>query len=567
VARCVALPALPALVVLLCAARAAAQVPEIPTRCRGQRITDIQIRVRPAFDESQRTWWQEPVRWLNGINPTTDLDVIRRYLLLRSGDVCTERQRAESERILRAQPFLASASVRAYPDGPGAVRLLVETRDEVGAVLGASARGASLTGFTFGSRNVAGEAIYGAMEWRKGELRDVFSVRVTDYQFLGRRYVAGLHAELGDYDERRFGIEVSHPFLTDGQRIAWRTTALRDDDRFPFFRGNDLEPAEVAMERTFLDVGGVVRIGQPGRLSLFGVSFSRETDESGRPAFVRDSSVDYPTLLAPYVARRNARINALWAIRNVRYRRVERFDALTAAQDIRLGFQLGTLLGRSLSVLGTRDDDFLVAADLYTGVGGGSSFLRLDARGEGRQNYDTNRWDGILGAARLAYYQRLHPRHTLVANVEWSGGWRQRVPFQLTLGDRFGGLRGYGGTREAGGKRGIVRLEDRWLLGDVREQADVGVSVFAEAGRLWKGDVPFGVSTPVRYTAGIGLLAALPPGSKRTWRVDLAVPINGGGADRWQVRLTTINATRLLDWREPRDLARSRERSVPVSVF
>ena len=65
-----------------------------------------------------------------------------RFLLLREGDACNELRRAESERILRAQPFIADASIDVVPSvlgGAGAVDLIVRTSDEVAVVLGGAA--------------------------------------------------------------------------------------------------------------------------------------------------------------------------------------------------------------------------------------------------------------------------------------------------------------------------------------------------------------------------------------------------------------------------------------------
>jgi hypothetical protein len=69
----------------------------------------------------------------------------------------------------------------------------------------------------------------------------------------------------------------------------------------------------------------------------------------------------------------------------------------------------------------------------------------------------------------------------------------------------------------------------------------------------------------MRYSAGASLLVAIPPRSKRTWRLDIAVPVGGDASSKWQARITSSVAGR--DWREPGDASRSRERSVPASVF
>lgn len=445
------------------------------------------------------------------------------------------------------------------------MKLVVETTDEVSAVLSAGTSGAKVNGAKIGNRNLAGSGTFGLAEWRRGDIRSTYGLQLVDYQFLGRPYIFDVGVARREIGSPTWHADLAHPFLTDEQRVAWRASAAEEHEVFRFSRGANLDAATLGIEREFFDVGGVVRIGLPGRLSLFGMSVSRESDAAGLPPVI-DSTVDYPTLLAPYARRSNARVNALWTVRNIYYRRVERFDALTAAQDVRLGFQFGTLLGRSLTILGTTDDDFLLAADMFVGAGGERTYMRVNLRAEGRQNYDSNRWDGILGSGGLALYRRTADRHTLVTNVDWSGGWRQRIPFQLSLGDDRGGVRGYRRSRLTGARRAVARIEDRWYLGRFLNQADIGLSFFTDAGRLWAGDAPYGVNTGLRFGAGFGVLAAVPPGSKRMWRVDFGFPLSNDDRAKWTVRLSTVNANRV-EWREPRDLTRGRERVVPTSVF
>jgi len=318
---------------------------------------------------------------------------------------------------------------------------------------------------------------------------------------------------------------------------------------------------------TVLTVEG---IGEPGRLSLFGASLSRERELPGAlPVIITDSGLFADTstaLTGRYVGNRTARINALWGVRNVRFVRVNGFDGLRAPQDLRRGFQLGVLAGRSLSVLGSTDDDIFVAADLYAGWAQRNTFIGLQFLGEGRQNYDANHWDGILGSGRAASYLKVTSRHTVITSFEYSGGWRHRTPFQLRLGDAQGGVRGYGDSRVVGHQRGVVRVEERWAWRSMGRAADVGWALFGDAGKMWAGDVPYGIDTPVRYGVGVGLLAALPARSRRLWRLDLAVPVTADEYAGWEIRLSSSDLTRVF-WREPKDVARSRERFVPASIF
>ncbi|MGH7720087.1 MAG: hypothetical protein ACREON_14755, partial [Gemmatimonadaceae bacterium] len=536
------------------------------TRCDGQLISDIRVISHDPYEGTGDRWIEAPLRWANALHSTTRASVIRRFLLLEVGEACSERERAESERILRAQPYLAEASVRAIPDGESAVIIVAETVDELTPVISArtSAESPYVAGLKLGEGNFLGSGTYVSAMWRDGLVRDTYEARVVDYQFAGRPIILDLHAARRDIGFHTLTFEVGRPFLTDLQRAGWRVHLGDHNDVFDFYHG-EAEPVQLTLRRKYAEVGGILRVGVPGRLSLFGASISKETDESRSPPSP-EPGVGYDALLGRFQRRENARVNALWGVRTLSFLRVERFDALTAVQDVPRGLQLGILFGRSLSAFGAIDDDFLVAGDLFTGAGGERTFVSLHALAEGRQNYDENEWDGIIASASLTAYRRIHEKHTIVFDADWASAWKQRIPFQLTLGDRDGGLRGYGDSRSAGARRAVVRLEDRWYVGQFRDQADLGLSFFAEAGRLWAGDAPFGVDTPVRGSVGVGLLVAVPPGSKRNFRLDIAYPLSSADNGKLELRLTTIRAGRAT-FREPRDVSWSREQVVPASVF
>ncbi|MDQ2930251.1 MAG: hypothetical protein M3Y05_05440 [Gemmatimonadota bacterium] len=549
------------------ASRAQAQA-GAAVKCEGQIISDIQVQTRPPYYPRHGKWWESPIGIISSIHTNTKPDIVRRFLIVEPGQACDDRRRSESERMLRAQPFIASASVNAYDDGNGGVIIVAQTTDELTTIVsgGTSPTSPYLASLTLGDRNILGDAKYLSAHWAHGKYRDYFGANYTDYQFLGRPWHLDLQALRGDAGISSWLVGAEHPFLTDEQRFAWRGVALDHQDIYSFRRTNDTS-AVIDFSRKFADIGGVVRLGQPGRLSLFGMSVSSEDDTPGLPPELTPG-VPYDSLMRILGRHKNARLNLLWGIRSLDFVRVERFDALTAAQDMQAGFQLGTLLGRSLEALGSTDDDIFLASNLYAGAGNRHTFAYLQTTMEGRNSYTNDKWDGVIGSAHISMYQRLMGSHTLIGSIDWAGIWNQRVPVQLPLGELDGGVRGYHASPDAGNIRFVMRLEDRWYLGKLRDQADIGMAVFGDGGRVWKGDAPlgYGTTTPLKYGAGIGLLVAVPPGSKITYRLDIARAMSPDLRARWQFRVSYTNADRYI-YREPRDVRSGRELVMPNSVF
>ncbi len=550
---------------------AGAQRAPVPVACRGQRIDAMRIvsqapsvagvRNVPVISEVART-----------VHVTTQPNVIDRFLLLHPGDRCDERRRAESERVLRAQPFIADATILVLSDDRGGVELEVRTIDEVAAIFSATmkASGPLVTGLRLGDANAAGEGIYVMGNWwHDYALRDGYAFNVTDYQFLGNPLQATASAARNPLGGE-YHLDVQLPFLTDLQRMAWRVQDGESDDYVRFVDGTGGVHADRLAHR-YADIGGLARIGAPGRLALLGFSVSHSEETPGAiPIGISDAgaTAEPGSLLAGrYPTHSVSRINALVGYRNLKYVRAVGFDALSNVQDVPIGIQVGALVGKSAPVLGSSARDMLVGGDLYAGHATPNTALRLQMIGEIRRELATGTWDGLLGSGRLADYQRLGGSQMLTTSLEWSGGWRVQVPFRVSLAGTDGGVRGMAEGLEQGGRRAIARVEDRWIVPTrLGGTADIGFAVFADAGRLWAGDVPWGTTSPVRYSGGVSILAAVPSHSARMWRLDIAVPNVPGRGFRLALRLSHDDGANVF-WREPADVAMARDRSVPASLF
>ena len=562
----------PALVLLLSLAIIPLELrAQAGVRCSGQTIREVTITTRAPFVPDvpgAREWLAGAV---NSLHSTTEPDVVRNFLLFREGEPCDELRRSESERILTAQPFLAGATIRVVELDSTNVRLVVSTVDEVTLLFGISASFSDrlLRGLRVGDRNLKGKAIHAELDWRDGgEFRDGYGVRLAHGQLFRRPVTLAAEARVRDLGSL-WTLNLTQPFLTDLQRFAWEFSAGYDE-QYLRYEVNEEDTHAIPTTRQFGSIGALVRIGVPGRLSLFGASLTTE----------RSSTHEFPVRFSPFGTvtvpdvefeghfrdLAVARASLLWGVRNLAFDRVAGFDALSGVQDMREGFEVGLQAGRSLALLGTRDEDMFLAADLYAGGGSALTYLTFHGRFEARKDLDLDAWDGILGFGRARWYVRPHPRHTVRADVEWSGGWRTRVPYQVTLRDPVGGLRGFRDSRSGGAIRLVGRLEERYALGQRGQLFEYGVAGFVEAGRLWSGDVPHGTHVPWQASVGLGIVGAYPVGSQRVWQLDFAVPITREGHGGLEVRLSTRGSVRR-NLLEPVDVSRSRERALRPEVF
>lgn len=539
--------------------------------CRGQRIDSITIvSVAPTVTGLRNV----PVvgNVARATHIVTRPDVVRGYLLLRRGDACSELRRAESERILRSQPFLADATIETVANDRGGVDLAVRTVDEVSLVLSGSVSGKDpvVRAVKLGSSNLAGLGVTTAVGWRhQPAFDDRLELRIVDHQFVGRPYIlafTSLREPLGRDDRA----ELTFPFRTDVQRYAWRTMA-GESRAHATFAARDSGLLALGFEREYAEAGGIIRIGPPGKLSLLGLSVTNERARPDTTAELITGVGMFDDTAAAFAGRfrdtHAARVNVLLGLRGLRFMRTRAMDALRATQDIPVGLQVGTLVGRGTRMLGASTEDLFVASDLYLGFGTPRLTYRLQLQGEGRRARGSREWDGLVGSGRLARHARVSTRRTRILVVEWSATSRVLVPHALSLGSAEGGLRGYRDVPLVGSRRLVGRWDERLFLGSPFEQGDVGISLFADAGQMWAGDLPYAASTPLHGAVGASLLVAFPMNSTRMWRLELATPLRRvPGAGGWQLRLLHRDLTAFF-WREPPDVDAARARAVPASVY
>ena len=539
-------------------------------RCAGQRVTEVVIRSEGPSYGAAFERWPALGGLLARLHTPTAPDVIRNFLLVKRGGRCTPLLRSESERILRTMPFIADASVTAYQDGAG-VRIEVVTVDEPSMVgnIGIKNDQPWISRLTLGNANLLGNGIYASAQWRQGGFyRDGYAARYTNYQLFSRPYQLDMRwarREVG----RDWTGQVANPFLTDVQRVAWRFSAGQSLEYARFLRP-DVRPASLALRREYVDAGVLARFGPLKRLGLLGVQFLVEDAEPGNGAVVITPKGivpdTVPSLTGRYLPFRSVRLNALLGFRRVRFERVTGFDALAGPQDHRIGVQVSSTFGRSLPTSrGLARDELFAGGEVYMGFSRPWTFAAVEAQLEARRPPGAP-WEDVLTNGRAAWYVKPHSRHLITADLTWSAVRDSRLPVQLSLGDRRGGMRGFRDTWLGGASRVVGRLEERWRVAAPGGSANVAVAMFTDVGGVSAGDVPLGLTSGVRQSVGTSLIVAIPARSQRLWRVDFAVPVQRGGGAGFEIRMTSEDRTQSF-WRVPNDIRSARERGVPQSIF
>lgn len=535
------------------------------TRCNGIRITAIEIArsERPPIDRSVPAIARPPLQFaMQG--RTTREDAVRPFLLLEEGQRCSERRMRETERVLRAQPFLSDAVLSTEPDGAGGVRLLVRTVDEIPLLLGGRIDGGQLSGLKYGSTNLGGSGTRAVAEWREGfAYEDAFRGELVLAHTMGRphRFTAiGLRDPL----DQRLRLAWERPFWSTLQRTGWYLGFDNVDGHARLLR-QDTVPLALPYRSRRVDVGGVARLGGD-RLGIFAGPFvsherfeplgaARGVAEGG---FAADAD---SSLTAQYAEFESSRASAVVGGRWLSFERAEGLDALEGPQDIARGVQAAALTGMGL---GGNAGSRYYGADVFLGAGTPMSYLALRGTWEERRSEDGTS-DALL-SARLRWYGRASARSLLMVSAEYARGRDQRRPVQLALGDRDVGVRGLPEDAAVGAMRAVARADYRVLLGGLGRHVALAGSAFTDAGVVRAGDAPYGVDSDPQFSVGAALLIAVPRQSRRLWRIEAALPLGNEAPNGWVWRIGTSSPWREF-WRDPRDVAAMRALIPPASLF
>ncbi|MGD8865989.1 MAG: BamA/TamA family outer membrane protein [Gemmatimonadales bacterium] len=542
-------PSLVSLMLLVVPLPLAAQEVE---RCEAGQIASIDIVRRPVFDSSSNGTLSKLYTAANWLHVETREDVVRRELLFQTGDCFDPLLLSESERFLRNFRFIESARVRAHRRPDGDVDVVVETHDDWSLRLEPRFNlggGFAISGIGITERNIAGRGSTIEILYFDRSGPDDLGLSYFDPQLLGTRtnlVLSGIRTEPG----WTVDFSLAYPFLgLVGRRSAFQQT-FYSERRFRYVatdsdEGDTPEYLQPLTHKLF-EFGGAFRraTGRRGisvKQATLGLTVSYEDLRYGQ-GFYRDSlaaaqlgllrgseDAQLSTQLSP---RKTLRTNLLLGYRGLRYVQRSGVSTLRGLEDLAIGGTSNIVVGLAEKALGADDSHVLLGVDLYGGarvVGDWFSLLRID--GEALRDFDTDRWRDVFAAVEWTNLWIINSRSVAEVTARFRSGWETTVPFQLTLGGPWG-LAGYAPDRYPGGARLAVRAENRYRLTTVGRLLDLGSTVFLDVGRMWANDAAFGVNSGLRASVGLGVRLASPTGSRTTYRLQTAFPIEAGVSAR-----------------------------------
>jgi hypothetical protein len=370
-----------------------------------------------------------------------------------------------------------------------------------------------------------------------------------------------------------------YPLVGEAGHIGLRQAFRRGTDYYAYATDGAEPYSQVLapIRKEQIELAGAYRFGPPAGSIIIGAGIQWDEITLPRsPETITDDFDVRDTLSGPLpegLARQlrpsaATRVSLHLGTRRYRYVDYVGLDDLRHTDRTGVGMLAGVTVGRSIRFLQHRgapaEDDIYARGHLSFAIPVGLSLLSGGGTVEARHVEEG--WRDVLMDADLILHGRVAAlaSHTLFFRASTAGGWNTTIPFQLSLGGREG-IRSLPEDRYPGGKMLRFILEDRIAFPWPHDTADLGMTVFADLGRVWVGDAPYGVDSPWQSAVGFGLRFGLPRNTRNIYRADIAFPVgNTSGKPIFRI---TLELNRIRAGFFTPDVARSRRFTVGPDSF
>lgn len=489
-------------------------------------VGSINLRRLNVFSEEQAVSW--PYGLANQVHVVTKESLIRRQLLFQPGDVIDDHRLLESERWLRRNEYLSSASIRVDEDSEDSEAvcnqprdLIVTTQDQWSLTPHlslASGGGDTRLGLGVTEKNLLGQGV--AVRVRRVENidRDSNQFGVSSRHLFGSRYTGRVWWSDSD-DGETLQASLGKPFYSLDTAQSWQVEVQdRGWKQGQFARGERLSERLVASKSLSMVAGHLVNATSTRAFRWYwGARISREANSM-------DVALGEPL---PLGAERRQAI-AFVGFQSVEDRFLSTSDVDLAGmpEDIRLGANIWGYGGYSKGkgAIGNRPW-WKVGASLAP-LGNERDLLELSLVSEGFKGVDQSpsEWDASMALRWLK-----KQGNGLAFQLQGEVG-RSVQPFtgrERYLGT-MSGLRGFRERLVAGATSTKLTVERRKVFSsEWFNVARLGWSLYADAGRVWDSSAPNDLADTWLTNVGVGLRVIPTRAEKgKVLHVDFAVPLN-----------------------------------------
>jgi len=488
----------------------------------GAVIGKIDIDIRNIFDESdprENVWL---FRIADRLHIRTRRSAIEAQLLFASGDRYDARKLAETERNLRALPYVYDARVVPVRYRDGKVEVKVVTKDVWTLSPGASfsrAGGANNSSVSIADSNFLGRGKTLQFEHGRDVDRSSNTVEWADPNIFGSRWTDAF-AYANSSDGKRRELKIARPFYA--LEAPWSVTiaAKQYDRTLSRYSLGDIADQLSDDEVSYELSGGIssgLRNGWTTRW-LAGMRYDRNlfAPAPNMPALAGPLPADR-TLSYPFVG---------FDFLQDDYKKTADLNQIGRTEDLYFGTEVGAEVGISNAVFGARGAAIMLAAQARKGFQL-TAQQQLFLKSAFASRVEHGRARNLITSGTANYYWRWREDWVLYAGFAGTVTDALDADAQLTIGGD-NGLRGYPLRYESGTSRALFTVEQRvftdWYPFRL---VRVGGAVFADVGRTW-GRGAVGSSAPgLLQDLGFGMrLGNTRTGLGNVLHIDLAFPVN-----------------------------------------
>ena len=487
----------------------------------GARIGTISIHVGDVFDPENPGERATVFRWANILHRDTRSRVVRRQLVFAEGDLFLASAIAESERTLRAQRFIAEASVQPIAYHDGLVDIEVRTRDNWSAKPGLNfgrSGGVNTYKIELEESNFLGLGKNLALEHTSDVDRTSTLFSYDDPNLFASRFRGKLvYADSSDGTTEQ--VMVERPFFALSTRYAGGFNLLdnrRTTDLYELGHVRESFEKESRLGEVWLGLSRGLARGETHRLHL-GITYD-EVQFAELPGEPPTTLPPVRKLVYPWVG---------WSWIQDSFVIEHDFDRVGRAEDLEIGWQGSARLGFAVESFGSDRDAVVYESAISRGwkpserqllITSAAAGGRLEAGGTGPARF----------ALGLRYLFRDFSNQALYIAGGFDVASHLDAENQLLIGGDTG-LRGYPLRYQEGDRRALLTIEQRWYGSrEFLRLFRLGAAVFGDVGRAWfEGGAQAGGLGWLR-DVGVGLrIAPTRTAHANTIRFDIAFPLDG----------------------------------------